>query len=129
MGCRHVVPAPTPRLSRLCRRAQLVPAGPANPNGTLPGAHEAEVRSLAVEKICHGERRHGRVRRLVFPRTQEVEEGTAEMNCRASRSEQDAERQWSDGAGIGGSFTDCRAERPQGSHAVPDIQQYNRVTE
>lgn len=106
-------------------------AGPVfNPDGTVPGVHEVEVHSLSVEKICNAESRHGWVRGLVFPRTQEVEEGAAEMNCRASRSGRMRNGSGRGGAGNGG-FLRCLPGRAALGAACTtrDIQQYNRVTE
>ncbi len=111
----------TPRSRRWPPGSACAAGSVFHPDGNLPGAHEAEAHSLSVEKICHSESRHGCVRGLVFSRSQEVEEGTAEMNCRASRSSRMRNGSGVAGPELVGPFTGCRAERPQGPHAVPAI--------
>jgi hypothetical protein len=57
-----------------------------SPGSTLPGVAAAESQIWAMKKTCRDDSRHCLTAGLLFRRTQEVEEGAAETNCRACRS-------------------------------------------
>lgn len=106
-GCRHALSA---RSGALAPSGSVCPPSPeATRDSILSAASTARLHPSPSQKICHGSSRHCFVAELLSCRTQEVQQGTADTNCRA--------------AGQAGSGPDGAVSSTRG------IQQCNQVTE